>query len=212
MAARGAQGLSWVGGCFASLAPSRVLSCSPEARRFGTARRGAAYRGAAGFSADRKALLLRTALASTLLIATVTAPAPAHAVVGCAVTPGTAIYVQADDDIVCLNIDPRPADPVAFGPIARASVSIFLQTPANPANTGPYSIYLNNSGPLTTGGASAGSLYGIYTTTGNDESPITILNSGEVTLLPIPGPIQLPPFPPTPSATIALSRSRTAPR
>jgi len=68
VAARGAQGLSWVGGCFASLAPSRVLSCSPEARRFGAAKRGAAYRGAAGFSADRKALLLRTALASTLLI------------------------------------------------------------------------------------------------------------------------------------------------
>jgi hypothetical protein len=131
--------------------------------------------------ADRKSLLLGTALASTLLLGTMVAPRPAHAVVGCAVAPGSAIYVQADDSIVCINTETRPAEPVTAVPASPASVAIFLQTPAT-ATLGVYSIYLNNSGTLTTGPASTGSLYGIYTNSGNDLSPITILNSGDATL------------------------------
>ena len=129
---------------------------------------------------NRRALLLGTALASTLLLGTTMLPRPAHAVTGCATPPGSAIYVQADDSIVCINTEPRPAEPVVNPP--GSSVAIFLETPADTSNFGPYSIYLNNSGALTTGPASIGSLYGIYAQTLNDSSPIAIVNSGDVTL------------------------------
>jgi hypothetical protein len=107
--------------------------------------------------ADRKSLLLGTALASTLLIVSLLAPPPAQAVTTC--PPGSGqILINVADDIVCVNVDDR----------TFAGSVIDLTT------TGGNSyINLYNSGFLTAN--AAGSVSGITTSTTGGNSPITIV-------------------------------------
>ena len=117
--------------------------------------------------ADRKTLLLGTALASTLLFGTLIAPPPAAAaVVTCAGDVGTGptpINHTNNDDIVCLNTETR------IGTL----YAIYLHTNANGA-----SIYLNSSGRLyALNGAGADA---IATITDNPYSLITIINSNTI--------------------------------
>jgi hypothetical protein len=113
---------------------------------------------------DRKSLLFGTALASTLLIASLSAPTPAHAVVNC--PPGSGpITIGAIDDIVCINVDDR----------SNVGSVITLFT-----NGGGNYIYLNNSGSLTATNVGADAI-GIVAFTNGGNSPIDILNSGDVT-------------------------------
>ncbi|MEX1060984.1 MAG: hypothetical protein WED13_08175, partial [Methyloceanibacter sp.] len=59
--------------------------------------------------ADRRALLLGTALASTLLIGSLLTPTPAHALTNCLTgnPPPGPITVAVADDIICVNVDNR---------------------------------------------------------------------------------------------------------
>ena len=127
--------------------------------------------------ADRKALLLGTALASTLLIAAVVAPTPAHAQASCTIGGIAAVVPPPDDPIdftagagpiICTNGDTRRAD---VGAGERAAIDLYT-------NGDPYTIYLNNSGLLQVNGAGDG--YGIRTETQDDNSGITIVNSGNI--------------------------------
>lgn len=90
-------------------------------------------------SAARKSLLLGTALASTLLLGTLLAPAPVHAAVNCPPgtfpPPGPIAINNPADDIVCVNV---------FDRYNNAGDTIHLST--NGVNE---YIYLNNSGVLT---------------------------------------------------------------
>ena len=118
--------------------------------------------------ADRKALLLGTALASTLLLATVVAPAPAHAVRACnqPASPTPIVDNVNDDALICVNTEPR---------IANAGDAIQLTT--NGANR---YIDLTTSGPLSAYN-NAGNARGIYTTTGiADNSAISITSCGSI--------------------------------
>jgi Autotransporter beta-domain/Autochaperone Domain Type 1 len=122
--------------------------------------------------ADRKSLLLGTALASTLLVAVMTAPTPAHAVVDClSVAPPSpgAITVNDSDDITCVNTEPRESGP--------GNYAIYLRT----FNSGDFDIYLNNSGPLTATNA-AGAAYGIHALTDGVANDIDVVNSGSITV------------------------------
>lgn len=99
---------------------------------------------------DRKALLLGTALASTLLIAAVAAPAPSRAAVTCPSGAGQISIpnaVNPTEDIICVNTDNR----VYNGP---AGGVIQLSRPSNNAF-----IYLNNSGTLM--GTTTNAAYGV---------------------------------------------------
>jgi len=65
-------------------------------------------------NADRKALLLGTALASTLLLGTLIAPSPAAAQVTCAINPpnvpappGRIEIINPGDSIDCVNVFDR---------------------------------------------------------------------------------------------------------
>ncbi len=115
--------------------------------------------------ATRKSLLLGTALASTLLIGILVAPAPAAAaIVTCAGDVGTGplpITHANPDPIICVNTETR---------INNAGTAIYLSTTGN----GSF-IDLNNSGPL------AAAAYGIDTYTVDDNSGIAIVNSASVT-------------------------------
>src|SRR5680860_88061 len=114
---------------------------------------------------DRRALLLGTALVSTLLLVTVTAPA--HAAVDCiAVSPASPLPIDVNDpgdDIVCVNTLPRNNN---------SGDAIFLSTDGDDEF-----IRLDNSGRIT---ASDTNIDGINTETDGDRSPITIGNSGDV--------------------------------
>ncbi|BAQ16848.1 pertactin-like passenger domain-containing protein [Methyloceanibacter caenitepidi] len=111
-----------------------------------------------------RALLLGTALASTFLVGTLGAPAPAHAVVDCLASappsPGP-IAVGAADSITCVNTETR----------ISAGTAIELLTGGN-----AHDIYVNNSGELIAGYIGIGA-----STTGNNSS-ITITNSGDITV------------------------------
>jgi len=116
--------------------------------------------------ADRKTLLLGTALASTLLVASLGAPAPAHAVTNC--PPGSGqILINVADDIVCINNNDRS----------------FAGTVIDLTTTGAdHSLYLYNSGFLTANAAAAAR--GIETRTFDAGSPTTIVNVGGIAALP----------------------------
>ncbi|MGV1013438.1 MAG: autotransporter domain-containing protein [Methyloceanibacter sp.] len=113
--------------------------------------------------ADRKSLLLGTALVSTLLIGTIVAPSTVHAVdcLATAPLPPGAITVNVADEITCFNTNDR-----------AGAIAINLTTGGGANN--PYSIYLNNSGALT---ATANVALAILTRTNNDYSSISIINS-----------------------------------
>lgn len=113
--------------------------------------------------ADRKSLLLGSALASTLLIGSLLAPAPAFAVVNCPAGTGPAplSYLNQTDDIVCLNTEPRDGG---------AGGGIELQT-----IVGAYYIDVTNTATGTlTGGI------GIAAETQASGSPISIDNAATI--------------------------------
>jgi len=115
--------------------------------------------------ADRKALLLGTALASTLLLSTVVAPAPAHAVdcLAASVPPAGAsgpITVSTNVPITCVNTVPRNA--------AGNVIDLFT-------NTAGAEIYLNNSGGLT---STAGRTIRAYSHGTN--SRVDVINTGDL--------------------------------
>jgi|GEM_PF-939627 len=134
-------------------------------------------------AANRKALLLGTALASTLLLGTIAAPTPATALVTCAPNPPDVpaspgrIVLNETDEIICVNGDTRNAD------VAVDRAAIDLTTGIGLGNA--YPIYLNNSGRLQVYGAGSG--FGIRTETDNDGSTITIINDGDVSVGLLPG-------------------------
>jgi len=115
---------------------------------------------------DRKALLLGTALVSTLLLGTVAAPTPAQAVFTCATFVGTGPApinpLPQADSIICVNTEPRTN---------TAGNAIDLSTSGN-----NHDLYLNSSGKLIAG------YRGINTLTTGDGSGITILNDGDITV------------------------------
>ena len=119
-------------------------------------------------SANRKSLLLGTALASTLVFSSLAGSTPALAV-DCPQNPPFSpdpIIFSADASITCINTDIRTG----------AAFAINLSTPAGVVD-GPFAIYLNNSGALS---ATANEALGIRTATDNDYSSITIINSNAV--------------------------------
>jgi len=116
-------------------------------------------------SANRKALLLGTALASTLLLATVTAPAPA-AGASCPQDPSpTPINFNTVVPITCINTEPR-----------SNGAAIRLTTTAVGS-----SIFLDNSGVLS-GTNLAGDAFGVFSFTTFAQSPITVVNSGDISV------------------------------
>ena len=119
-------------------------------------------------SANRKALLLGTALASTLLIASLVTPTPAAAVVTCVGDVGTGPLPIAHNEmepIHCVNTEARTNNP---GP------AIFLYTNTN---SGSY-IYLNSQGTLI----STNNLDATSLSVGSSaaDSPIDIFNYGDI--------------------------------
>ncbi|MGH6735654.1 MAG: autotransporter outer membrane beta-barrel domain-containing protein [Methyloceanibacter sp.] len=120
--------------------------------------------------ADRKALLLGTALASTLLVGSLLAPTPAAAVVNCPVgtfpPPGPIAIVNPGDSIVCVNVVNRND--------GGTGAVIDLETNGN----GEF-IDLFNSGRLTAN--DAGDAFGILTVTQGASSPTRIENSAGIT-------------------------------
>ena len=114
--------------------------------------------------ADRRSLLLGTALASTLLLGTLTHPSPASALT-CAGDVGTGpapiSHLNINDFIYCINTEPRTN---------AAGDAIDLTTVG--AN---HYIYLNSRGTLTA--TNAGAANGIYAATNGTNSPIDIANA-----------------------------------
>ena len=117
-------------------------------------------------NADRRALLLGTALASTLLLATVTAPAPARAV-PCVqpASPNPISDTAIAAPITCVNTVARTGDAVDPDAIRLDTSTV--------GGTDRY-ITLDNTGRLT----SYPTGHGIYASTGSDGSYIDITNMG----------------------------------
>jgi hypothetical protein len=113
-------------------------------------------------NADRKSLLLGTALASTLLFANLCTSTPAHAVVNC--RGGNAP----------INLPNQTADIVCFNANDRSGTDYAINLSTGPGAGGAYSIYLNNSGVLSAYRV-LGAAYTISTVTTNAGSPITIV-------------------------------------
>ena len=117
--------------------------------------------------ADRKSLLLGTALASTLFIGSVLAPKSAHAATNCLTgnPPPGAITTNVADSIICINVDDR----FNVGPAV-----IRLQ-----ATGGNHYIELLNSGILTNINP-AGYANGLAAATSGGNSPISVTNAGRI--------------------------------
>jgi len=118
--------------------------------------------------AHRKALLLGTALVSTLLLGTIAAPMPAAAVITCAGDVGPAIDhtnggAGYNESIFCVNTEPRTGGAFAIG-LGTDGLN--------------RSIYLNNSGDLTA--TYAARTIAITAFSYGNDSPLTIINSGDI--------------------------------
>jgi hypothetical protein len=117
--------------------------------------------------ADRKSLLLGTALTSTLILAVLVPRSPARAL-SCPQPPGGPIALSSTTEpITCVN---------AFNIYNAPDTAISLRT----NGTGLF-IALNNSGNLSAVNA-GGDAFGIYTDTLNSDSPISIVNTGTITV------------------------------
>src|SRR6266508_3339360 len=117
--------------------------------------------------ADRKSLLLGTALASTLLIGTMLAPAPAAAVACIQPASPNPINDTEATFITCVNTEPR---------INAAGNAIQLTT----TGTGSY-IDLYNSGVLKTTNTNNSFMSAILANTQGPSSPIAIENVAAIT-------------------------------
>jgi hypothetical protein len=114
-------------------------------------------------SADRKSLLLGTALASTFLIGNLLSPTPAHALTNCLTgnPPPSRIFTHVADGIICVNVDNR----------SFAGAVIDLQTTG-----GNNYINLYNSGALTAN--AAGAAWGIEARTFSGSGDLTSIATG----------------------------------
>jgi autotransporter-like protein/autochaperone domain-containing protein len=118
--------------------------------------------------AERKLLLLGTALASTLLFAGISAPTSALAVPcvqPASPTPINFSTLLDNQPITCVNTEPRTGTPNAILLITQGANSF---------------IDVNNSGVLNAT-APASDAFALYTTTSGPNSPINIINSGDMT-------------------------------
>ncbi len=111
-------------------------------------------------NADRKALLLGTALVSSFIAGCLSAPSAALAV-PCSLPGPAPILESTTSPIVCVNTDTRIGGPYA----------IDLET----TNDGNF-INLNNSGGLQA------TYYGIVTSTAGVQADINVVNSGDITV------------------------------
>ena len=123
--------------------------------------------------AGRQALLLGTALASTLVLGSLLTPTTARADVTCPPStfppPGPIAIINPVDDISCINLYDRSNNP----PTADA----VIQLTTNNANE---FIYAYNSGILTAVNTT-GDAFGLVTGTTGASSPIRIENLGDIT-------------------------------
>jgi hypothetical protein len=123
--------------------------------------------------ADRKSLLLGTALASTLLLGSLIAPMPAQADATCPPgafpPPGPIAIINPGDDITCVNVYDRSNNP----PAADAVIQLTTD------NDNEF-ITAYNSGRLTAANAT-GNAFGLVTGTTGANSPIAIVNLGDIT-------------------------------
>jgi hypothetical protein len=124
--------------------------------------------------ADRKSLLLGTALASTLLLGSLLSPTRARAVVNDCADPGPdAVSISVSAPVICINSETRNEPAVAY--------AITITT-----NGSDNYIYVNNSGSLIANNAS-GSAYGLLAYTHGEYSFIDIKNSATITVTATPG-------------------------
>ncbi|MBM3544337.1 MAG: autotransporter outer membrane beta-barrel domain-containing protein [Alphaproteobacteria bacterium] len=150
--------------------------------------------------ADRLSLLRGTALASTLLLAGLLAPAPAHATVDCqagAPAPPNPIFENVADSIVCVNNDPRNGAAYAIylytnapdgyielfnsGDLVTNNVNYtngIFAVSEGAANVRSF-IGIENRGDITVT-SETGNATGIFTFTRADDSPIAVLNTGDI--------------------------------
>lgn len=150
--------------------------------------------------ADRRFLLRGTALAYTLLLAGMLAPAPAHATVDCqavAPAPPNPIIVVVADSIICVNNDPRNGAPYAIylytnapdgyielfnsGDLVTNNVKytfgIFAQS-EGAANVQSF-IGIENLGDIRVT-SETGNASGIFSFTRADDGPIDVVNRGDI--------------------------------
>jgi hypothetical protein len=128
----------------------------------------------------RKSLLLGTALASTLVLGCLFGPTPAHAVDCFAAAnppPGASgpiiVFPPVNDSITCTNADDRFNNPALLQPGAV----IRLLTIGD-----QHYIDLDNSGALTSI-SDAEVAYGISALAQGGASPVSIVNSGDITVI-----------------------------
>ena len=147
--------------------------------------------------ADRKSLLLGTALASTLFIGSALAPKPAHAVTNCLTgnPPPGAITTNVTDFIICINVDDRFNMGPAVIKLQATGGNHYIDllnsgilTNINPAG------YANGLAAATSGGNSLISVtnaarilvdaqsyvYGITVGAADGSSPVSIVNSADI--------------------------------
>jgi len=140
-----------------------------KAAQFSFTRPPVAPKRARCIAPHRNALLLGTALVSTLLLGTIGAPAPALAVVTCAGNVGTGptpiSRLTQPDSIVCVNTEARTA--------IGAEAAIDLSTTGD-----DFSIVLDSEGRLQA--TNAGLANGIRATTVGARSGITIESRGDI--------------------------------
>jgi len=127
--------------------------------------------------ADRKALLLGTALASTLLIAGLMAPPPAQAQTNCTVG-GVPVFTPPPPGPIEITPPPPGAiDCVNTFDRNNGGTDTVIELRTNGVNE---PISLDNSGDLTATGPLGLNLFGIRARTFDTDSSIDITNSGDI--------------------------------
>ena len=145
--------------------------------------------------ADRKLLLLTTALASTLVIGSLAGPTPAAAVVTCIGDIGSGVpisHLAVADTIICVNTEARtnaagnaislqtignnfPVDLDNSGDLSATALGIISYTNGDSSST-----IIVNSGDIAVDSVAAG--FGISALGFGTNSPIDIVNSGDITV------------------------------
>ncbi|HWM32588.1 MAG TPA: hypothetical protein VNO69_12920, partial [Methyloceanibacter sp.] len=151
--------------------------------------------------ADRKSLLLGTALASTLLLAGMLTPSPAHATTDCLALsppPPNPIFVNVADSIVCVNNDPRNGAAYAiylyttapdgyidlFNSGDLVTNNVLFTTGILAVSEGAANVQspigIENTGDISVT-SETGNATGIFSFTRADENPIAVVNTGDIT-------------------------------
>ncbi|HUU24510.1 MAG TPA: hypothetical protein VMW68_02935, partial [Methyloceanibacter sp.] len=118
---------------------------------------------------DRKALLLGTALVSTLLLGTIATPTPANAVVTCATDVGSGLPIDhtgETEPIICVNTEARTGTNVPAIELSTTGDDNYIS--------------LYNRGPLSV--TSTVDVDGIEIETADDRSRVLIENKGDLSV------------------------------